>query len=361
MKLNVLPKAREEIDNIPDTEYAPDEKPANIRADLSLNINPYGVSNNVMKRLKEISNSQISHYYIENKELIKKIAEYIGVNPENILLGDGCDGCIDMIAKTYIKKNDLVIIPTPTFHRYEFYTKMMGGNTIFVPMQNFIFNAESILTESNKVNASIAFLCNPNNPTGLGIDKDEKIKFIEHFPGLIVVDEALADITKINGSRLIDKYNNIVIVRSFSKTFGLASLRIGYIIADVNIINAIKKTSSPFRVNGLAQELALEALKDAEHIQQSKLFLQNEREYLEKEFDILRIPYSKSITTNFLVDLEKFGNFKKTLEKLKEKGVLVTDALPFGLSKHTYVRIAVSSKDENRYFIQVLKELIEKK
>jgi len=358
MKLNISPKIREEVENILTEEYAPNEKSVNIKADLSLNINPYGVSSHVMKRLKEITNDQISHYYIENKHLVEKIADYIKVRPENILIGDGCDGCLDMIAKTYIKKGDTVVIPIPTFHRYEFHTKIMGGNTLFVPMYNFIFNAESLLCEANKVNANIVFLCNPNNPTGIEINKDEKTKFIENFSGLIVIDEALADITEINGSRLIEKHKNIIIVRSFSKTFGLAALRIGYVVADVEIINAIKKTSSPFRVNGLAQELAIEALNDANHIEQSKLFLEEERTYLAKELDNLGLPYSESITTNFLLDIEKLGSFENTFLMLKEKGVLVTDAHPFKLPKNTYVRIAISSKSENRYFIKTLNELM---
>jgi histidinol-phosphate aminotransferase len=358
MTQNIFPKTRKEVDDIPTEEYAPHEKSKEIKADLSLNINPFGVSNKVMNKLKNIKNTQISRYYLENKTLQEEIARYIDVTSENILIGDGCDGCLDMIAKTYIQLDTGVIIPTPTFHRYEFHTKLMGGKTNFIQMENFVFNADSTLREAKKNNAKIIFLCNPNNPTGMEIDKREKLKLIENFSGLVVIDEALADTTAVNGSHLIKKYNNLIIVRSFSKTFGLASLRIGYIVSNATNIKAIKKVSSPFRVNGVAQELAIEALKDKDHIENSKLFLEKERNYLTKELALLGLKPTKSITTNFLLDIDKLGSVQQVISILKDKGVLVTDAHTFRVLDNKYIRIAIASETENRYFIDALKKIV---
>jgi histidinol-phosphate aminotransferase len=356
---NIAQNVREEIKTIPTEEYASDSKPDHIKADLSLNINPFGVSEKVMKKLKELGDTKIYRYYPENKELIKLIAEYIKVNPENILIGDGCDGCLEMIAKTFIVKNDNVVIPIPTFHRYEFHTKLMGGKCIFVPMKNFSFDAELILREAKKNNAKIIFLCNPNNPTGIEIEKKEKIKLIKNFQGLVVVDEALADITAINGSNLIKENDNLIVVRSFSKSFGLASLRIGYIVANQNIINIIRKVSSPFKVNGVAQELAIEALQDKEHIKKSINYLNTEREFLIKELEKIGLLCTKSITTNFLVNIEKLGNVKYVINKLQKKGVMVTDTSFFKVSENKYIRVAVSSRKENRFFIKTIREIVD--
>ncbi len=355
---NTAKNVREEIRTIPTEEYAPDSKPDNIKANLSLNINPFGVSEKVMKRLKELDNTKIYHYYPENKKLIKLIAEYVKVDSENILIGDGCDGCLEMIAKTFIAKNDNVVIPTPTFHRYEFHTKLMGGKCIFVPMENFSFNAEMILNEAKKNNAKLIFLCNPNNPTGIEIDKKEKIKLIKNFSGLVVVDEALADITSINGSNLIKENNNLIVVRSFSKSFGLASLRIGYIVSNRDIINTIRKVSSPFKVNGIAQELAIEALQDKEHIKKSTDYLNEERDYLILELEKLGLSCTRSTTTNFLINIEKLGVVKEVIKKLKQNGVMVTDASYFKVAEEKYVRVAISSKEENRFFIEAIEKLM---
>ncbi len=348
---------REEIKTIPTEEYAPDHRPIALNADLSLNINPFGVSEKVTKRLKSLDASKIFHYYLENKKLLGLIADYIQVKPENILIGDGCDGCLEMIAKTFIAKNDSVIIPIPTFHRYEFHTKLMGGKAVLVPMENFLLNAETVLKEANQNSSKLVFLCNPNNPTGMELDQKEKIELIKHFRGLIVIDEALADITSVNESRLISEHKNLIIVRSFSKSFGFASLRIGYIVADKEVINYIKKVSSPFKVNGVAQELAVEALQDQGHIQDSIKFLKEEREYLIAELEQIGLLCTKSTTTNFLVNVAKLGQVKSIIQRLTEKKVLVTDAGFFRVPEEKYIRIAVSSKEENKYFIKAIKEI----
>lgn len=358
---NTMQNAREEIETIPTEEYAPDSEPDNIKANLSLNVNPFGISEKVMKKLKEMDKKKIYHYYPENKKLTKLIADYVKVNSENILISDGCDGCLEMIAKTFISKNDNVLIPIPTFHRYEFHTKLMGGNCIFIEMKDFLFDADLILKEAEESKAKIIFICNPNNPTGIEIDKKEKIKLIKNFSGLVVVDEALADITSINGSNLIKENDNLIVVRSFSKSFGLASLRIGYIVANPNTISTIRKVSSPFKVNGIAQELAIEALQDKEHIKKSVEYLNKEKNYLIKELESMGLHCTKSTTTNFLVDIEKLGDVRDVIKKLQKKGIMVTDASFFKVNNNKYIRIAVSSSEENKFFVDTIRKFLDSK
>ncbi len=349
---------RKEIESMPTKEYAPEEEQLNVKSNMALNINPFKISEKVLKKLKELPAFKIHHYYPENHELLKLIADYMNVSVENVMIGDGCDGCIEMIAHTFVEKNDLAVIPVPTFHRYEFHTKMMGGNVLFLPMENFTFNANKILKEAN--NAKIIFLCNPSNPTGLEVEKKEIISLLEKFNNLVVIDEALADATDIKSTDLLKKHSNLILVRSFSKTFGLASCRIGYIAADKQIINQIKKVSSPFKVNGIAQELAIAALKDKEQVPKSRGFLEKERNYLFKELEKLNLPFTKSITTNFLIDVEKINpDAGVVAKKLEEKGVLVTEASVFNVPKKSYIRVAVSNHEENKIFVETLRELLE--
>lgn len=341
-------------------EYAPtkeDEKVA--KYDLALNVNPYGVSEKVLSKLKVIGPKVISSYYPENVELIKEIASYVGASPEQIMLGDGGDGCLGMIAQTFVNRGDEVIIPTPTFHRYEFNARLMEGKPVFVPMKNFQLNSAEIINNVTP-NSKIIFLCDPNNPTGISIDKNVKDKIIKNFSGIVVIDEALADAADINGTYLLKKYKNLIIVRSFSKTFGLASLRVGYIIAHPEIIRYIKKTSSPFKVNGVAQELAIEALRDKVYIESSKKYIQENRSFLISNLEKIGLPCTRSVTTNFLVDVSKIcKNAAEIVLRLKEKGALVTDASIFRPEKDTYIRIAVARKEANTQFIRIFSDLVQ--
>ncbi len=359
MKSHLPVQIRNCINNIPEEEYASNKRLHTIKADLSLNINPCGVSKNVTAALLNANSSLLSHYYFENDDLIEEIAGYMGVKPENILLGDGCDGCLGMIANTFIELADTAVIPTPTFHRYEFHTLLMGGSVVFVPMRNFVFDISSILSAAIDSNAKIIFLCNPNNPTGVQIPTSQKIELLKNFSGIVVVDEALADTTTINGAQLIRDYPNLVITRSFSKTFGLAGLRIGYVVANAELIRLIKKTSSPFKVNSIAQELALEALKDVDHLVKSKSFVDEERSRMVLELRAMGLFCSNSVTTNFVVDISPLGSVGDVIGLLHKKNILVTDASHFRMDKNIYLRIAVGSKEENRYFINSMKELFD--
>ena len=360
LEINVAIKnfIRREISDFESMEYAPTRKDSEKKCDLSLNINPYGVSKKVLSKLKYLDKTKISHYYPENTDLINEIASYIGVLPEQVMLGDGCDGCLEMITHTFIDRGDEAIIPIPTFHRYEFHTVLMGGKPVFVPMKNFELNSSDILNHTNN-KSKIIFLSNPNNPTGIPIERNIKEEIINGFNEIVVVDEALADGTNLNGASLLNKYDNLIIVRSFSKTFGLASLRIGYIVSNPKIINQIKKTSSPFKVNGIAQELAIEALRDKQHIINSINYINENREFLISNLEKIKLKCTKSITTNFLVDVSNFyKNPEDLIGKLKEKNVLVTDAKSFRTQKNNYIRVAVATEEENEKFIEILSKLL---
>lgn len=356
--MDIKQLTRKEVLNLDSVEYAPKKEVEHKIADLSLNINPYGVSKKVLTKLNNLDPNKISHYYPENQELIEEIASYLNITKENVMIGDGCDGCLHMIANTFIEEGDEVIIPTPTFHRYEFHTKLVGGKPIFIPMENFELSAKDVLAKITK-RTKIIFLCNPNNPTGRIINQKVKEEIIKNFGGLVVVDEALADATDINGPSLLKKYDNLVVVRSFSKTFGLASLRIGYIISNPLIIEEIKKTSSPFQVNGVAQELALEALKDKEHILKSREYINKNRERLISSLEKLGLKCSESVTTNFLVDISPISSDStEFVNKLKDKGIYVTDAKVFRLPSNKYIRVSVASEKENEIFIKEIEKLV---
>lgn len=348
--------ARPEIRDMNVHEYAKKDG-QRFFANLSLNINPFGTSKKVMEKLRKIEESKIYNYYSENNDLIESLADYIGCGTENVMLGDGCDGCLQMIANTFIERGDSVIIPTPTFHRYEFHTLAMGGVPKFVPMRNFDLRSEDVLRES-KNNPKLVFLCDPNNPTGIPIKNDCKESIAKKFPGIVVIDEALADISGVSSVDLVKKYDNVIVTRSFSKTFGLASLRIGYIISNPHIINLIKKTSSPFKVNGMAQELSIGSLRDKNHMAKSKTYINENRNALQRQLRSMGFNCTDSVTTNFLMDISKTGkSSKEFVDMMKKESVLLTECSPFRTEGENYVRVSVGKRKVNDFFISVLEKL----
>src|SRR3989344_6496828 len=183
MDLDLKKLVRPEIYNMEVKEYAHAHVEINNLCDMSMNVNPFGVSKKAIKKLNSIGSKVISQYYPENIMLLKKIADYVKVKPNQVMLGDGCDGCLAMIASTFIGKNDEVIIPVPTFHRYEFHTLVMGGKPIFVPMKNFEIDPDDIIENINP-RTKLIFLCDPNNPTGLNINNKTKEEIIRNFSGI---------------------------------------------------------------------------------------------------------------------------------------------------------------------------------
>lgn len=353
--MTVDSKLREAIRKIEIKEYASGDN-EKYKINLSLNINPFGVSKKVLERLKTMDINKIHRYYPENRNLVQKISEKFKINTDSILLGDGCDGCLETMSKTFIEKGDNCIIPIPTFHRYEFHTRVMGGFPSFVEMKNFELNPNEVLSKIDS-KTKLIFLCDPNNPTGISISNKTKEKIAEEFSGIIVVDEALADMSCTNSVNLVEKYENIIIAKSFSKTFGLASLRIGYIISSPEIILNLRKTTSPFKVNGLAQELAMAVLDDSEYIKNSIKYIETNRNYLVNELEKMNIKCTKSVTTNFLADVSKLNiTANQFIEILRKKSVGVVNAKAFGLNDNRYVRISVGNEAENKEFIKIIKE-----
>lgn len=357
--MNVKNFVRKSVREMDVKEYAPDHQEKERKFDLSLNINPTGVSKRVMEKIRSVSPKAISDYYAENQELKNEISKYVGVKPDHVLLGDGCDGCIEMIAHAFVEKGDEALIPVPTFHRYEFHIKLMGGVPVFVGMnEKFEIDVDELFKKVND-RTKIIFLCDPNNPTGLVIDDRVKEEITRGFDGIVVIDEALADTAGINGSRLVNKYDNLIIIRSFSKTFGLASLRIGYVISNHEIIHEIGKTSSPFKVNGVAQEAALEALSDRVYLENSKKFIEEQKGYLFDSLKSMGLRFTDTKTTNFLLDISPTGlSPHKLVRKLKEKNVIVTDASAFRVKEDKYVRVCISDAESNREFVEAIRQIL---
>lgn len=339
--------------------------------DFSSSINPLGVSKKIKAEIRKHLKYLYNYPDPEARRLRRNLAQYHGINPEMIICGNGCTELIYLIVRSL--KPERVLIPIPTFSEYERAVlislgpgvKGQGSGTLESRVQiehlklkekdGFTIKPEEFI-ESMK-ECKMAFLCNPNNPTGLLLRKDNVIKIAEEARRqncYLVVDEAFIDFSP-EGSVINFVRDNpyLIVLRSMTKFYALAGLRIGYGVFPLNLIEGLKKHKEPWSVNSLAQRAALVALKDRVYRNNTLKLIKEEKQILEKGFKNIGIKFIPSKVNFYLL---KIDNSKEIFDRLKMKGILVRDCSNFKGLDNAYIRIAVRSHRENKI---ILKRFIE--
>lgn len=324
--------------------------------DFSSNVNPLGPSEKAIKAVKK--NLWKLRYYPDtnSKELKKTLAQYLGIREENIIAGNGSTELIKNFCEAFVNKGAKVLIPQPTYSDYEVYAKLYGANIAFTHEKKII---ESIGRKTRAV-----FICNPNNPTGRKIEKavlEEIIKKAHNCGSLIFLDEAYIEFTDLESfcSR-VEEFENLFVLRSLTKFFSLPGLRIGYGIANKEIIECLEKLRLPWNVNALAQVAVIESIKDGKYIRESKKFMKKERDFLYRELSkIQKLKVFPSDANFFLIDARKVGIKAQTLkQKLIKKGTLIRDCGSFrGLNEY-FIRVCVRNREENSKLVKDLKSIV---
>ena len=242
-------------------------------------------------------------------ELKESLSEKFNISVNNILIPSGSDEMIDLISKTYISPGDEVIMADITFPRYIATTKMMGGTPVIVPLKDFTFDLEGIL-EKITDKTKLIWICNPNNPTGTMVTEAELVKFFDKVPEnvLIAYDEAYREfVTRddypMDSIKFVEKYPNILVMRTFSKAYGLAGIRVAYTVGTPDIIENINKVRGPFNVNSLAQIAAIAALEDQDFIKEIYNVNLEGKNYLYNEFEKLGFEFPESETNHIYVNV----------------------------------------------------------
>jgi histidinol-phosphate aminotransferase len=330
---------------------------------LSANESALGMSPSVAKI---ISNQKLNleRYPDGKSELLRKeISKKYKCNFEKIICGAGSDEVIQMICQLFLKPKDQVVVPQYSFLMYRIYANIVGAKVVFAKEINFKVSITEIIKKVTK-NTKIVFVANPNNPTGTYLTKKEIIELRKKLNKriLLVIDDAYAEYMKNedykSGLELFKNMDNVFILRTFSKIFGLASLRVGWGYGSKKIINVLNIIKPPFNVSHIAQLAATEALKDKKFIDQSIkhnfLFAKKIKTYLE-QYQI----FSNSISANFL--LLDFKNCKHTAkylyEKLKQRGIIVRSTED-GYHIRNKLRLTIGSKQENLAFMNAVKNIL---
>jgi histidinol-phosphate aminotransferase len=327
--------------------------------DLFLGVNPLGCSDKVTTYYKK------KDIYFTNMvdptadQLREKIAAVYGFKKEEVLVGAGASDLLHLSYITFMNPQEDIVIPETTFPPLEFLAVLSHGNPQFIPFTKSIDldyeKFESVITR----NCKMVVLCNPNNPTGRQLHKEKTEKIIKKYPDIVfIIDEANIDFGGISFLDLTKKYPNLLIIRSFTKGFGLAGLRVGFIIGQKNLIFAMSRRQTPFSVNIFAQELAKIALEDLDFLEKTKQYIKKERKYLETELTKLGYSFITSDSNLFLVNISnKFSSSTEFIKKVNEKGANVVDGSNFRGLGNSFVRISIRLHETNKRFIDILKTL----
>jgi histidinol-phosphate aminotransferase len=287
--------------------------------------------------------------------LSNALAEKHGIDINNIIIGSGSTELIRMIALAYFGTGDSVLIPQPTYSEYEVTCNLTGAKVLKQPVRHepyFQLNISECLDSISKNKPKGIFLCNPNNPTGQYLNKDEIEKILKSArDSLIIIDEAYIAFTKNAwSSSYLLNYDNVVIIRSMTKDYALAGIRLGYAIANESIISILKRVRAPWNVSTIAQKAGILAIKNDVYLKECTTKIQESKKYLEKELKILGLTLLPSSTNFFMIKVNNATQFRQSL---LEKGVLVRDCTSFGLPNH--IRLGARSLNDCEKLIEAIK------
>ncbi len=288
--------------------------------------------------------------------LKKKLASKFRISPKGIIIGGGSDDLIDIITKAFLEENDEVMISQPAFLEYFILSSARGAKVKKIAIKNFKYDIKAMLSAITS-RTKIVFIGNPDNPTGAYFTKDMLDVFMRQCPksALVVFDEAYRELVDAKDYSDPFKYigkRNVVVLRTFSKAYGLAGLRIGYGFSNENLISAMDKVRLPFNVSLPAQRAALAALDDTAHLKETINVIKTGKYFLVKNLKVLGLKTVISPANFILVNCGK-NKGAETFRKLLKKGVIVRSMDSYGLPD--YFRVNVGTMKENRRFIEALK------
>jgi len=325
---------------------------------LASNENPLGASPKALSAIRARL-GEINRYPDSNGFYLKaRLAKELKREPKNIILGNGSDEIIDIIIKTFVEDDEFVLTSEVTFLEYGIISQVNNRKVLTAPLKDFKYDLKALSRRINN-KTKVVFIANPNNPTGTYVNTKDFKSFIADLPKavIVVLDEAydaFIDVKDFPDSRKFIDNGNVIAMKTFSKAYGLAGLRIGYAVSHFDLISAMEKTRQPFNVNLLAQVGASAALLDKEFLRRTQNAVWEGKAYICKELQKLGVSYIPSVANFILIDVKKdgVGVFKDMLKQ----GVIVRDMSQYGLKN--FIRVTIGTKQENKRFIEVLRTVL---
>jgi histidinol-phosphate aminotransferase len=326
---------------------------------LASNENPFGCSPAVKDALiREMENLSL---YPDGGavELTHALASHLGVSPNQLLFGAGSDDVILMIARAYFVQGDDTVMSSHTFPQYKHNAEIENAAVIEVPLKNATHDLPGMLERVSE-KTKVVWICNPNNPTGTTVSHAEVKAFLDAVSPrvMVVLDEAYAEYNLLpdypDGLALLKEYPNLVLLRTFSKIYGLASLRIGYAIAHPDVIHTINQVREPFNTTRFAQAAALVAIQDQDFVEQCREANRIGLEYYSAQFNRLGLSYFPANGNFIMVDVQRPA--ERVFDGLLRKGFIIRGG--HKLDFPTMIRVTVGSQEQNERFIAALEQVL---
>ncbi|MDD5097190.1 MAG: histidinol-phosphate transaminase [Candidatus Omnitrophica bacterium] len=324
---------------------------------LASNENPLGPSPKAVSAIKKCLLGVNRYPDSQSYCLKKRLARYFGLEPANFVFGNGSDELIDVLIKTLVEPDENIITSDTTFLEYEIIAQANDRLVKKAPLLYFKYDLGAILKLVDK-KTKLIFIANPNNPTGTYVNKYEVIQFLNALPKSVIVvfDEAydaFIDVDDYPDSlSYLKKRNNIIILKTFSKAYGLAGLRLGYAIGNAELIGYLERIRQPFNVNSLAQAGALAAIEDKKFIKKTRQLVLEGKAFIYSALSVMGLGYVPSVANFILIDTGRDG--AELFKAMLKFGVIVRDMKQYGLKN--FIRVTIGTQKENERFVRVLRK-----
>lgn len=290
-------------------------------------------------------------------ELKAEIEKYCNVKPEEILVGNGSDEIISLVINTFAEKGDNIISIEPGYSMYEICAQIAGVEPrVATLLPDYSMDVKKVL-EKTDANTKIIMFPFPNSVVGNAVTQEQIVELLEKFKGIVFVDEAYFEFYGKTVIPLLEKYNNLIISRTFSKAWGLAAVRVGYCMSNPQVIAAIRKIKLPYNVSAVSQALAVQAMKNQKQMEQYVAEIKSQRTWLSGQLALMGLEVFPSVVNFVTIKLPGKYNSRQMQEKLAEKGIIVRDRSSLPLMQNC-IRITIGKPGENALLVEKLKQLL---
>jgi len=329
---------------------------------LASNENPLGVSPKALAAIRK--HARDAYLYPDGNAyyLREALSRHLNVAPERLLFGNGSDEIVVWLVLTFLAPEESIVVSEHSFIRYQMGAQLVGARWTAVPLKNWRHDLPAMAAAID-ARTRMVFLANPENPVGTMVARREFERFMKIVPPEVMVGldqayyEYVSDPDYFDGIDYLERYPNLVVLRTFSKIYGLAGLRVGYAIAHPDLVTDVERVRPPFNVNRLGQEAAMAALEDTEFVRQSIDLNKAGRDYLYGEFERLALEHVPSHTNFVLVRVAREGlTGAQVTHELMRRGVIVRPMGGYGLPD--WIRVTVGRVRENVTFVNMLEEVL---
>jgi histidinol-phosphate aminotransferase len=332
------------------TRYYNPELHGELRLDTNTNV--LGSNPAAEKYLRENSWNLNGYPNTYSDGLRQALAELYGLETDNIIAGNGSDEMLDVVFKTFTNMGDNSVVPVPSYTLYDYFVKLNGGKVNEVDLtEDFQLDVDGIV----RSDAKVAIMPSPNNPTGNCFRRKDIEEILSRFDGIVVVDEAYTEYADESFVRRVEEFDNLIVLRTFSKAYAMAALRIGYAVTNKSLADMMLCVKIPYSLNMVSEGAAIAAVKDQEFIRRSVAMVKEQRPKLDAGLRKLGFETFPS-DSNFILARSPIDH-KVLVDGLKQRGVLIRD---FGAKRRTEncVRTTVGTEEDNRLLLEKAEEVI---